>query len=95
MSGKPSYDGVILVVGKGVLNKNGGGNGTMNGSILVANLYNSSNNLIPLGANNPPGPPTINWNGGGNATIQYDSCWVSAVTQNFPYKIIAVRELMY
>jgi len=92
MSGNPSYNGLILVIGTGSFTKNGGGTGTTNGSILVANLYNSSGQLITSGA---PGNPTINWNGGGNANIQYDSCWSSAMSQSLPYRIVAVRELMY
>jgi Tfp pilus assembly protein PilX len=99
MNGSPSFDGIILVIGDGNVQKNGGGNGTVNGSLLVANLYSNTpptyTNLIPLGSNHPPGIPTISWNGGGNATIQYDSCWISAVTQSFPYKLVAQRELIY
>jgi Tfp pilus assembly protein PilX len=99
MNGSPSFDGVILVIGDGNVQKNGGGNGTVNGSLLVANLYSNTpptyTNLIPLGSNHPPGIPTISWNGGGNATIQYDSCWISAVTQSFPYKLVSQRELIY
>jgi Tfp pilus assembly protein PilX len=99
MSGTPNFNGLILVIGKGNVVKNGGGNGTLNGSLLIANLYSDTpptyTNLIPLGSNNPPGIPTIAWNGGGNATIQYDSCWISTVSQSFPYKIVAQRELIY
>ena len=99
MSGTPSFNGIILVIGKGNVQKNGGGNGTLNGSLFVANMYSDTpptyTNLIPLGYNNAPGKPTISWNGGGNATIQYDSCWISAVTQSFPYKIVTQRELIY
>jgi Tfp pilus assembly protein PilX len=99
MSGTPSFNGLILVIGKGDVVKNGGGNGTLNGSLFVANLYSNTpptyTNLIALGSNNPPGKPTIAWNGGGNATIQYDSCWISAVTQSFPYKLVSQRELIY
>jgi hypothetical protein len=91
LNGNPNYNGVILVIGKGVINKNGGGNGVVNGSILVANLYDSNGNLITSG---PPGVPTINWNGGGTVNVQYDSCWISSVSQ-FPYRIVAVREMMY
>jgi hypothetical protein len=98
MSGNPSFNGLILVIGKGNVVKNGGGNGTLNGSLFVANLYSDApptyTNLIPLGQNNPPGIPTIAWNGGGNATIQYDSCWINSVSQSFPLKILAQRELM-
>jgi Tfp pilus assembly protein PilX len=96
MSGNPNFNGLILVIGKGVFNKNGGGNGTLNGSLVVANLFDSSTfpKPIPLGANNPPGSPTINWNGGGNATIQYDSCWINTMSSTFPYRVIADRDLL-
>ena len=96
MSGTPNFNGLILVIGKGNVVKNGGGNGTLDGSLLVANLYSDTpptyTHLIPSG---PPGIPTIAWNGGGNATIQYDSCWISSLGQSLPYKIVTQRELSY
>ena len=98
MSGNPSYNGLILVIGKGTMTKNGGGNGTLNGSLLVANLYDNSgiytpaHLLLPTGA---PGIPNLNWNGGGNAGINYDSCWSSALSKSLNYRIVAVREMMY
>jgi hypothetical protein len=95
MSGNPNWNGIIYVIGKGVLIKNGAGNGTTNGSILVADLYDSSNKLIPLGANNPPGAPSITWNGGGNGTIQYDTCWINYLNQALPYTELAQRELIF
>ena len=97
MSGNPSFSGLILVVGKGVVVKNGGGNGTLDGSILVANLYDSSGVYTPahlLPSSGAPGTPNITWNGGGNAGIQYDSCWSSAMSQSLNYRIVAVREMM-
>ena len=96
-----SYNGIILVIGKGSVVKNGGGGGTMNGSLFLANMYSDPigtyTHLIPLGAAPPnaPGKPSMAWNGGGNANIQYDSCWISSVTQAFPYRIVAQRELIY
>lgn len=95
MSGNPSYNGLILVIGKGTVTKNGGGNGTLNGSLFIANMNDSSGNPIPLGHGNAPGSPTLNWNGGGNAGVQYDSCWINFVSQAFPYKTITDRELIY
>jgi len=96
MSGTPSFNGLILVIGKGNVVKNGGGNGTLDGSLFVANLYSDAPptyvHLIPSG---PPGIPTIAWNGGGNATIQYDSCWISSLGKSLPYRIVAQRELIY
>jgi hypothetical protein len=96
MSGTPSFNGVILVIGKGNVAKNGGGNGTLDGSLLVANLYSDPpptyTHLIASGA---PGIPTIAWNGGGNATIQYDICWINYMSQSLPYRTITDRELIY
>jgi hypothetical protein len=92
LQGTPNYNGLILVIGKGSLIKNGGGNGTVNGSIMVANLYNSSNQLITSGA---PGSPSINWGGGGNAQINYSSCWANTFALGMPYRIVGMREMMY
>src|SRR6266403_1361992 len=96
MSGTPNFNGLILVIGKGNVVKNGGGNGTLDGSLFVANLYSDTPptyvHLIPSG---PPGIPTIAWNGGGNATIQYDSCWISSLGKSLPFRIVDQRELIY
>jgi hypothetical protein len=91
--GNPNYNGLILVIGKGSITKNGGGNGTVNGSLLVANLYDSSHNA--LRSSSTPGVPTLNWNGGGNVSWNYDSCWSQQLNGLQAYRIVAVREMMY
>jgi hypothetical protein len=91
-SGRPNYNGIILIIGKGNLSMSGGGNGVIDGAMLVANLYNSSNQLITSGA---PGAPLISFSGAGNMTVQYDSCWVAAMNQSSPYKSLGVREMTY
>ena len=98
ISGNPSFNGIILVIGKGSFTKNGGGNGTLNGAMMVADLYSDPptySHPIPLGANNPPGIPTMNWNGGGNFTGQYDRCWINYMSQSLPFRTISDRELIY
>ena len=108
MSGNFSWDGLILAIGEGAILKNGGGSATLNGSMFAANLYSDISNpstgpgaypaystRILLGANNPPGRPWFGWNGGGSATVQYDSCWTQTVNQSLPYHIVAQRELSY
>jgi len=72
MSGNPSFNGIILVLGEGNVNRNGGGNGTINGAIVVAKFART----WPASENNQPHPflaPTFNTNGGGNSDVQYDS----------------------
>lgn len=75
MSGNPSFNGIILVIGEGTINRNGGGNGNILGSIYVARFARS----WPASENGQPHPflaPTFNTNGGGNADLRYDSVWV-------------------
>jgi hypothetical protein len=90
--GRPNYDGVILIVGKGNISIAGGGNGVIDGAMLVANLYDGSGHPLTSGA---PGTPVMNFSGLGNMTIQYDSCWVAAMNQSAPYKSLGVREMAY
>lgn len=64
MKGNPSFKGAILVLGTGVLIRNGGGDGDIYGGIAVAAFGRTSGNFTA---------PTFLTNGGGNSTIQYDS----------------------
>jgi hypothetical protein len=72
MSGNPTFDGIILVLGEGSVNRNGGGSGTISGAMIVARFARSwpaSEN----GMDHPFLAPTFNTNGGGNSTIQSSS----------------------
>jgi hypothetical protein len=64
LQGNPNFRGAILVLGKGVLIRNGGGNGDIFGGITIAAFGRTSGNFTA---------PTFHTNGGGNSTIQYDS----------------------
>lgn len=75
MNGNPSFNGIILVLGEGTINRDGGGNGNILGSIYVAKFARS----WPASENGQPHPflaPTFHTNGGGNADLRYDSVWV-------------------
>jgi hypothetical protein len=72
MSGNPSYDGIILVLGGGSVNRDGGGNGQVNGAIVVAKF----DRTWPSAQDGQPHPflaPTFNTNGGGTSDIMYNS----------------------
>jgi hypothetical protein len=90
LSGNFSWDGVILVIGAGNLVANGGGNGQINGGVLVANI-----NTGVVG--NTPGPPTVNWNGGGGNGIYYNSCDANSLFNNRTgyFRTVATREMMF
>jgi hypothetical protein len=70
MSGNPSFTGLILVLGGGSVLRNGGGNGDIYGAMAVASF--------PVNGNGGFNSATFHTNGGGTATMQYDS---SAVRQ--------------
>ncbi len=75
LNGNAVFNGVILVLGEGNLIRDGGGNGTILGSIYVAKFarsWPSSEN----GQSHPFLAPVINIGGGGTANFKYDSSWV-------------------
>lgn len=63
MHGNPNFDGLILVLGAGRVERDGGGNGEIHGAIAVAR-FNATGNFLP---------PFFNTNGGGTSSMQYDS----------------------
>jgi hypothetical protein len=71
-SGNVGFNGIILVMGDGVFERNGGGNGDTLGAIVVAKFART----WPTSENNSAHPflsATYNMNGGGNSTTAYDS----------------------
>jgi hypothetical protein len=75
-SGNISFDGVLLVLGGGTMTRNGGGNGDINGSMVIAKFdrtWPASDNALP----HPFLAPTYNTNGGGNSDVVYSSTAVN------------------
>ena len=64
MRGNTDFKGVILVLGQGELERNGGGNGEILGGITIAKFGRTSGDFLS---------PTFHTNGGGNSNVQYDS----------------------
>lgn len=65
MNGNPSFSGLIVVLGNGSVNRDGGGNGNIFGAIVVARF----NRVGPGGFL----APTFFTNGGGTSAVQNDS----------------------
>lgn len=65
LNGNPSFDGLILVLGAGNLNRDGGGNGNIYGAITVAKFDQNGTGGFQA--------PAFTTNGAGTSTIQYDS----------------------
>jgi hypothetical protein len=104
MRGDFTWHGTVLVIGDGVLNFTGGGNGNIIGTVLVAKIYpepdeHENSDLLPS-----LGTPTIGWTGGGTNRIVYDHCWVDNVMSTVPntswiglspLKVLSFRNLPY
>jgi hypothetical protein len=68
MRGNTNFKGAILVLGKGILIRNGGGNGEILGGITIAAFDRTAGGFLA---------PTFLTNGGGNSNVQYDSTSVN------------------
>ena len=82
MRGSAEFKGLILVLGDGVVIRNGGGNGTTLGSIVVAKFGSTGDFLAP----------TFDSNGGGTSDVKYDSKWVSKALGSAGPRVLAVGE---
>ncbi len=82
MRGHADFKGLILVLGRGEVLRNGGGNGITLGSIVVAKFGSTGDFLAP----------TFDSNGGGTSDIKYDSKWVEQALKSAGPRVIAVSE---
>jgi hypothetical protein len=101
MHGNFSWNGLMLVVGDGIFQSSGGGNGQINGQIIVAKIWDTytAKNLL-----NSIGSPEFHWNGGGGNGIQYDHCLSTNLMNAVPFtpppstkplKVLSFRVLPY
>jgi hypothetical protein len=91
IGGNFEWNGLILVIGDGQIVANGGGTRTVNGGIYVAQTKDPSTGaLLPALGN-----PFVDWNGGGNNSLLYDSCKISNALQGSSFRVIAYREMTY
>jgi hypothetical protein len=84
-----SWDGVILVIGKGIFTSSKWGVGVINGAIFVAQTRDSTGALLP----DPNlGQSYFTQTGGGNG-IRYSSNWVNTTQALLPYGVLSFREI--
>ena len=67
LTGYPTYNGLLLVVGSGNVTISGGGSGTVNGAIVLANTSTCT------GPTDSPGPISFSHSGGGTFVLNYNS----------------------
>lgn len=84
MHGNPNFKGLILVLGDGIVDRDGGGNGEIYGAIVVRRF--------PKNGNGPFQASTFTTNGGGTSLIQYDSAAVRAALNISGPKVLGIHE---
>jgi hypothetical protein len=84
MNGNPNFNGLILVLGGGTVNRDGGGNGNIYGAMAVAKFDVSGTGGFSAAS--------FHTNGGGNATMQYDSDAVRRALNVAGPRVLAVGE---
>jgi hypothetical protein len=85
-----SWNGVILVIGKGIFTSNKAGVGVIDGAVFVAQTRDpATGNLLP----DPNlGPSSFKQTGGGNG-IHYSSSLVAATQALIGYQVLSFREI--
>jgi hypothetical protein len=84
-----SWNGFILVIGKGIFTSTRAGLGAINGGVFVAQTRDAAGNLLP----DPNlGHASFTQTGGGNG-IRYSSSWVKAAEALMPYQVLSFREI--
>jgi hypothetical protein len=93
LHGNFSWTGIILVIGQGTVEWNGGGHGEISGGILLARTRDEptvANPLGPLRATR--GDVSIDFNGGGGNGISFNSDSTANAQSGFPFIPISFNE---
>lgn len=85
-----SWDGIVMVVGKGTVTGSRGGSGEIDGAFLVANTLDAAGNTLSpdFGTASMLFDPNMGGNG-----IRYSNCWVQASQPVSSFKILSFHEI--
>jgi hypothetical protein len=86
-----SWQGIVLVIGKGTVTGSRIGSGEFDGAFFVANTRDSSGILLP-DPNLGKASVTFATNMGGNG-FRYSSCWIKAAQPTANFKILSFHEI--
>jgi|GEM_PF-979753 len=93
LNGNFHWNGLILVIGQGYVNWNGGGNERIEGAMLVARSRNTTRSMSePVGQLlTSRGDIYFNFNGGGGNGIYYDTQALRNANRGLPFRRISYR----
>jgi len=84
-----SWNGLVMVVGKGTVTGSRGGSGEFDGAFLLAKTLDGSGNTL---SNFGTASMLFSSNMGGNG-IRYSSCWIQASQPLASIKILSFHEI--
>lgn len=84
LNGNPNFSGIIVVLGGGHVQRNGGGNGDILGAVMVAKFDVNGTGGFQA--------PFFDTNGGGNSMMQYDSGAVRAALNVAGPRVLGFHE---
>ena len=84
VTGNFSWNGLILIIGQGVMTWSNGARGTIHGGLFIARTRAADGSMLAV-----PGDIMADLT---PATIVYDAAAIRAANQTFPYNPIAIRE---
>jgi hypothetical protein len=86
-----TWDGIILVVGQGIVNGTHMQYKQINGAVLVAKTRDGNNNVL-TGSNLGGASMIFNSSMQGNG-IRYSNCWIQKVLPTSDYKVLSFHEI--
>lgn len=88
-----TWNGIVLVIGKGIMYSHQLGTGQFNGAVLVASTVDNSGN--PLPTSSPTlGSPSFSYTSSAQSHgIYYNSCWIQYVEPLLNYQVLSFHEI--
>ena len=83
LDGNPSFDGLILVMGGGTVDRQGAGNGDFGGAMVVARFNQAGGPFLA---------PSFLTDGDGTAAMQYDSNAVRRALNSAGPRVLGIHE---
>jgi hypothetical protein len=87
-----SWNGIVLVIGKGIMYAHQGGSGQFNGAVFLATTVDALGNPLPISS--PLGSPSFSFtSSAGSLGIYYSSCWIQYAQPPLRYQVLSFHEI--
>jgi hypothetical protein len=88
-----TWDGIVLVIGKGIMYAHQLGTGQFNGAVLLASTVDASGNPLPISSPSLGSPSFSFTSSAQSQGIYYSSCWIQYVQSPLKYQVLSFHEI--